>query len=148
MIKFKSALPQLALKYIPTDTRKAKLTQSSDVYNYLLNLFNPDELEYSEEMVVLFLNRANNTIGYIGIPGTTSHVAVCFHKIFSSALLCGAHAIILSHNHPSGECRPSDADKLLTSEMKIAAQTLKIKLLDHLIITNQSFFSFADEGLI
>jgi DNA repair protein RadC len=97
---------------------------------------------------VLFVNNANNTIGYMVMEGATSSTLVCIHKLFSKALLCGAHGIILAHNHPSGTLIPSETDKKLTSEIAIAGKVLKIKLLDHLIITNNSYLSLADKGLI
>lgn len=147
MIHFKSKLPKLELKYIPTNIDKVKISESKDAYDYLLPLYNADTLEYSEEFVVLFLNRANNTLGYMVMGGTTSSTLICPQRLFAEALLCGAQAIILSHNHPSGRLMPSDADKKLTSELRIVAKALKIDILDHLIISNQSYLSFADEGI-
>ena len=148
MIKFKSKLPRLELKYIPTNVDKVKVSSSRDAYNYLLPLYNADTLEYSEEFVVLFLNKANNTLGYMVMEGTTSSCLICVQRLFTEALLCGAHAMILSHNHPSGRLIPSEADKKLTSEIQIVANVLKIDILDHLIITNQSYLSLADEDII
>lgn len=148
MIRFKSKLPKLELKYIPTNVDRVKVTSSREAYDYLLPLYNADTLEYSEEFVVLFLNKANNTLGYMVTGGTTTSTMICAQRLFAEALLCGAQAIILSHNHPSGRLIPSDADKKLTSELRIVAKVLKIDILDHLIITNQSYLSFADEGII
>jgi DNA repair protein RadC len=148
MIRFKSKLPKLELKYIPTNIDRVKITSSRNAYDYMLCLFNADTLEYSEEMVVLFLNKANNTIGYMVMEGSTSNVLICKQKLFTEALLCGAHAIILAHNHPSGRLIPSDADKKVTSEITIAGNALGITLLDHLIITNYSYLSFEDDGII
>lgn len=148
MIRFKSKLPKLELKYIPTNVDKAKITSSKEAYHYLLPLYNADTLEYSEEFVVLFLNKASNTLGYMVMGGTTTSTMICAQRLFAEALLCGAQAIILSHNHPSGRLIPSEADKKLTSELRIVAKVLKIDILDHLIITNQSYLSFADEDII
>jgi len=148
MIRFKSKLPRLELRYIPTNVDKVKITSSQNANEFLRLLFNADTMEYAEEFVVLFVNNANNTIGYMIMEGTTNSTLVCIHKLFSEALLCGAHGIILAHNHPSGTLRPSETDKKLTSEIAIAGKVLKIKLLDHLIITNNSYLSLADEGII
>lgn len=148
MIKFKSKLPRLELKYIPTNVDKVKVSSSRDAYDYLLPLYNADTLEYSEEFVVLFLNKANNTLGYMVMEGTTGSCLICVQRLFAEALLCGAQAMILSHNHPSGRLIPSEADKKLTSEMQIVANVLKIDILDHLIITNQSYLSLADEDIM
>ncbi|TYA77972.1 JAB domain-containing protein, partial [Seonamhaeicola marinus] len=67
---------------------------------------------------------------------------------FKQALELGATALILVHNHPSGTLKPSEADKQITNKLKIAAQSLDIKVLDHLIITEKAYFSFADEAIL
>jgi DNA repair protein RadC len=148
MIKFKSKLPRLELKYIPTDVDKVKITSSQDANQFLRLLFNADTIEYAEEFIAVFVNNANNTIGYMVMEGTTNSTLICIHKLFSEALLCGAHGIILAHNHPSGALIPSDADRKLTSEIAVVSKILKIKLLDHLILTNSSYLSLTDEGII
>jgi len=68
--------------------------------------------------------------------------------VLKNALEVGATGLILVHNHPSGTLKPSEADKQLTQKLKVAAQSLDIKVLDHLIITEKAYFSFADENLI
>ena len=68
--------------------------------------------------------------------------------ILKQALMDGASKIILAHNHPSGNLQPSEADKNITNKIKESAKLMDIALLDHLIITQQSYFSFADEGLL
>ena len=68
--------------------------------------------------------------------------------VLKKALETGAVSIILAHNHPSGTLKPSQADKDITSKLKAAAAALDIKVLDHLIITEKSYFSFADEGML
>jgi DNA repair protein RadC len=148
MIKFKSQLPRLELKYIPTDVNKVKITSSQDANQFLRYLFNADTIEYAEEFIAVFVNNANNTIGYMVMEGTTNSTLICIHRLFSEALLCGAHGIILAHNHPSGQLRASDADIKLTSEVAVASKFLKIKLLDHLILTKSSYLSLTDEGII
>jgi DNA repair protein RadC len=148
MIKFKSQLPRLELKYIPTDVNKVKITSSQDANQFLRHLFNADTIEYAEEFIAVFVNNANNTIGYMVMEGTTNSTLICIHKLFTEALLCGAHGIILAHNHPSGQLRASDADIKLTSEVAVASKMLKIKLIDHLILTKSSYLSLTDEGII
>ena len=68
--------------------------------------------------------------------------------VLKTAISHGAVSIILAHNHPSGTLKPSNADKSITQKLRYAAQSLDIKVLDHLIITESSYFSFADEGLL
>ena len=68
--------------------------------------------------------------------------------VLKQALQVGAVAIIMAHNHPSGTLKPSQADKDITQKLKVAAQSLDIRVLDHLIITERAYFSFADEALL
>ena len=75
-----------------------------------------------------------------GITGTLVDVRI----VFKNALLLGAVAIILAHNHPSGTLKPSQADKNLTNKLKIAGEYLDVKVLDHIILTNTGYFSFSD----
>lgn len=102
-----------------------------------------------EEFWIIYLNNSNKVIQQIqlskgGITGTLVDVRLAF----KNALELGATAIILCHNHPSGNLSPSGADKQLTQKLKTASESLDIKILDHLIITEKSFFSFADEGIL
>ena len=68
--------------------------------------------------------------------------------VLKNALEVGATGLILAHNHPSGTLKPSEADKQITNKLKTAAESLDIKVLDHLIITENAYFSFADESLL
>jgi DNA repair protein RadC len=102
-----------------------------------------------EEFWIIYLNNSNKVIEQMqlskgGITGTLVDVRITLKK----ALEVGATAIILAHNHPSGTLKPSEADKQLTQKLKTAAQSLDIKVLDHLIVTEKSYFSFADEGVL
>ena len=106
------------------------------------------ELEH-EEFWILYLNNANRVIRKAqvskgGITGTLVDVRL----VLKEALEIGAVAIILAHNHPSGALKPSEADKAITAKLKKAAQILDIKVLDHLIVAERAFFSFADQHLI
>lgn len=102
-----------------------------------------------EEFWALFLSNSNRVLAMqqISIGGLTGTVADV-RLIFKKALLLGATSIIVSHNHPSGNINPSAADKLLTKKLVEAGLIMNIKLIDHLIITDSQYFSFADEGLI
>jgi DNA repair protein RadC len=102
-----------------------------------------------EEFWVIFLNNSNvvqqkTQISKGGITGTLVDVRLVLKK----ALEVGATGIILAHNHPSGGLNPSEADKQLTQKLKIASENLDIKVLDHVIITENNYFSFADENLL
>lgn len=124
---------------------KEKITGSKDVYEYFHHLA---DLR-SEEFWVMYLNRANkiisaNKISQGGITGTVADTRL----IFKNALDHFACSIILCHNHPSGNLSPSEEDKSLTRKVKQAGQLLDIGTLDHLIISDTGYFSFADEGLL
>lgn len=102
-----------------------------------------------EEFWVLHLNNSNKVIekqqiSKGGLTGTLVDVRIIFKK----ALELLSTAVILSHNHPSGKLKPSSTDQQITQKIKNAAQTLDIKVLDHLIITQKAYFSFADEGIL
>jgi len=100
-----------------------------------------------EEFWVLFLNRANRKISVMSVSeGGQAGTVADPKKIFKMALDQNASYIILCHNHPSGNLRPSDADIRLTRKMKEAGQLLDLPVLDHLIIGDEKYYSFADEG--
>jgi len=123
-----------------------KIASSSTVFELLQPILG--ELPH-EEFWILYLNNANKIIEKLpiskgGITGTLVDVRVTLRK----ALELGATSLILAHNHPSGNLNPSEADKQITKKLKIAAESIDIKVLDHLIVTEKSYFSFADEGLM
>lgn len=123
-----------------------KVTCSSDADEVLRSIWS-DQIEYREEFVILCLNRANKVLGYskVSSGGTTGTVADP-KIIFQIALKSNASSIILAHNHPSGNTLPSENDKKLTSQLKEAGSLLDIPVLDHIIISSDSYRSLADEG--
>jgi DNA repair protein RadC len=130
-------------------SERPQICSSKDAYNVLTHLWDDTKIEFVEQFKVLFLNNANKVLGAYevstgGISGTVADPRV----IFVAALKANCCAIIVSHNHPSGNLKPSRQDEELTQKIKQAGQLLDIKLLDHVIITNEAYFSFADEGLV
>lgn len=124
---------------------KEKITGSKDVYEYFHHL---SDLR-NEEFYVLFLNRANKIITHKkvsqgGITGTVADIRL----ILKDALDNFATGIVLCHNHPSGNLKPSNEDKELTQKVKQTTKLLDINLLDHIIVSDTGYFSFADEGLL
>ncbi|MEM6516848.1 MAG: DNA repair protein RadC [Bacteroidota bacterium] len=102
-----------------------------------------------EEFWIIYLNNSNkiikkNQLSKGGITGTLVDVRL----VLKTALEVGAVGLILAHNHPSGTLKPSKADRDITLKLKRASENLDIKVLDHLIITEKEYFSFADEGLL
>ena len=103
MKKYKTTLPELTLNYKSGDVKRSKISCSEDAYEVFKELFNQGTIEYTEEFVLLMLNKANNTIGFMRIStGGMSSTVVDPKVIFASSLVAGASAIIMAHNHPSG----------------------------------------------
>ncbi len=130
-------------------SERPQIVSSKDAYNILMELWDENKVEFVEQFKVLFLNRANKVIGAYdvssgGITGTVADPKI----IFVAALKANCTGIVISHNHPSGNLKPSRQDEELTQKIKQAGQLLDITLLDHLIVTLEGYFSFADEGLV
>ena len=124
---------------------RIKVAGSKDAFDVLQQIWS-DKIEYVEEFYILLLNRANRVLGYTKISeGGTSGTVADAKRIFQSALKANASSLILSHNHPSGNATPSDADRTLTRKLKEAGAFLDIAVLDHIILTPEGYFSFADE---
>jgi DNA repair protein RadC len=126
--------------------KKKKITSSLSVFELMQPVIG--ELQH-EEFWIIYLNNSNkvlqnNQLSKGGITGTLVDVRL----VLKNALEVGATGLILAHNHPSGTLKPSVADKQITTKLKNAAESLDIKVLDHLIITEKAYFSFADETLL
>ncbi|WP_104735674.1 RadC family protein [Hanstruepera ponticola] len=125
---------------------KMKITSSISVFELMQPVLG--ELPH-EEFWIIYLNNSNKVIqkqqlSKGGITGTLVDVRL----VLKMALELGATGIILAHNHPSGTLKPSEADKQITQKLKYAGESLDIKVLDHLIITEKAYFSFADENML
>ena len=138
---------EVELSYKPKFKNIYKVVSSEDAYKYLLPTYKEGTICYKEYFKVLFLNKASQVLGYTlisecGITETCADVRV----IMQAALLTNSVAIILAHNHPSGNLKPSRQDMEITKQVKDAAQIMRIKILDHIILTDTGYYSFADEG--
>ncbi|WP_418510855.1 RadC family protein [Corallibacter sp.] len=125
---------------------RKKITSSISVFELMQPVIG--ELPH-EEFWIVYLNNSNKVIqkqqlSKGGITGTLVDVRL----VMKNALELGATGLILAHNHPSGTLKPSEADKQLTQKMKHAGESLDIKVLDHLIVTEKAYFSFADENIL
>jgi DNA repair protein RadC len=123
-----------------------KITSSKSIFEMMQPIIG--ELPH-EEFWIIYLNNSNKVVSKSqlskgGITGTLVDVRL----VFKNAIEIGAVSIILIHNHPSGALKPSEADKQITRKLKLAGESLDIKILDHLIITETNYFSFADEGIL
>lgn len=126
--------------------QRTKIKSSMETAGYLKTILK--DFNY-EVFVALYLNRSNKIISYEtiskgGISGTVADPRIILKK----ALEAGASSLIICHNHPSGNLQPSKQDELLTQKIKSAAQLIDISLLDHIIVSEEGYYSFADEGML
>lgn len=129
-------------------SERVKIHRSTDCYELLLKLWS-NKIDYCEEFYILLLNRSNIVLGVSKISeGGISGTVVDPKKIFQVALKANASSLVLAHNHPSGTLRPSEADERITKKLKDAGSLLEITVLDHLIISSEGFYSFADENAL
>ena len=128
------------------DNDKIMISSSKDVYNAFKSVLS--DLEH-EEFWVIYLNRGNRIIKRIKMSsGGISETAVDIRLILKNDLSLTASAVILAHNHPSGNIRPSSNDDMFTDRFKEASELLSINLLDHVSTGENAYFSYADEGKI
>jgi DNA repair protein RadC len=123
-----------------------KITSSKVIFDVMQPIIG--ELPH-EEFWIVYLNNSNKVISKTqlskgGITGTV----VDLRLVFKMALEYGATSIVLCHNHPSGSLKPSDADIQITQKLKRAGESLEIAILDHVIVTETSYFSFVDQGIL
>lgn len=130
-------------------SERPSIHTSKDAHALLMSIWDMNTIELTEHFKVLFLNQSGRVLGvyHLSSGGVTATV-VDPKIVFSAALKACACSMVIAHNHPSGSLKISKADAELTSRLKEAGRLLDIKLLDHLIVTAESYCSFADEGLL
>ena len=143
-------LAEIEVSYRPKKSQHPLIKSSADAHYHLLKFFPEETISLQEQFVVGYVNRANRIMGVYemskgGITGTVADPKL----ILGVALKSAATGIILAHNHPSGNLQPSIQDKDITKKIQEACKLLDITLLDHLIVVPEdAYFSFADEGLL
>ena len=144
-------IPEVKVRFNRSARKKflGRIARSGDVADFIRKIYKRGEIELQEQFIVLYLNQSNEIVGYYrhakgGINSTIADVRI----ILSTALKSNCVSIIIAHNHPSGNLKPSDADRHLTKKIKDAGLLMDITVLDHIIITKDSFYSFSDEGLL
>ena len=140
---------EVELTYKSTSRSRNKIYSSEDAYKVLLPTYKEGTICYKEYFKVLLLSQSNQVLGYTlisegGITETCADVRV----ILQAALLTNSVALVLAHNHPSGNLKPSRQDMEITKQVKEAAKLMRISVIDHLILTDAGYYSFADEGLL
>ncbi len=139
----------LVYKNVSDLQSRPQITSSRTAFEVLLSSWDKDTIELQESFKVLLLNRNSKVLGIYEMSlGSTCGTLVDPKLVFTAALKASACTIIIAHNHPSGNTNPSEADKLLTQKISEGAKLLDIRLLDHIIVTCNSYCSFGDEGLI
>jgi DNA repair protein RadC len=121
-----------------------QLTCTAELVNFVQRLKESDV----EKMIVILLDAQNHLCGIYPTAGTVNQAIVYPREVLKHSLLSGASALILVHNHPSGATRPSDADIRLTKTIQEAAKLIDVQVHDHLIVGDNRFFSFREEGLM
>jgi len=143
-----ATLEKISLKKDPTNFERVKITSSQNSADYIRQFYS-DDIEIFESFFILLLNRQNKTIGYAkisqgGVAGTVVDAKIILKYIVDTL----ASAVILCHNHPSGNLNPSTQDLEITKKLSQAAKLVDSQVIDHIILTPDSFYSFADNGLI
>jgi hypothetical protein len=143
-------VPELAVSYTRSKQKDfGKITSSKDAANFIRNTFQQGEVELQEQFIVLYLSQSNNIIGYYKhSKGAINATIADTRIILATALKCLAVGMVVAHNHPSNNLTPSRADELLTAKIKESAAMMDIKLLDHVVVTANGYYSFADEGIL
>lgn len=140
---------ELVYKTKVKPSERPSVKSSKDCYELLRLTWDENKIEFVEQFKVVLMNRAQKVLGIYelstgGVTGTVADPKL----VFTAALKANACNIILSHNPPSGNLKPSRADKELTMKIATAGMYLDIKVLDHIIATSEGYYSFPDEGLL
>lgn len=131
-------------------SERIQIKSSEDAYKIFIQTWDQNTIEHVEEFKILLLNRSNKALGIApislgGTAGTVTDVKI----ILQYALKTNAQGMIICHNHPSGNDKPSESDSKITRKIKEAAELLDLQLMDHIIITpHEGYYSFADNGLL
>lgn len=144
-----NTIPEIELRYsskIKVSTLPIVST-SMEAYLLLMTTWAEGKIEFVEQFKVMLLNRSNRVLGICTLTTGCANSTIADPKlVFVLALKAKADSIIIAHNHPSGQLMPSENDKKLTAKMKAAGKVLELEVFDHLIVTNEGYYSFNDEG--
>ena len=142
---------EVKVSYTPmfSQAERPKIMTANDAVNMFRKAWDSDRLEYQEDFHIMYLNKGNRVLAmYHASKGGTAGTVVDVKPALVTALKINAHSMILAHNHPSGTLTPSEADKTITKRFIEAAKLLSMNVLDHVILTRDSYYSFADDGMM
>lgn len=144
-----SEVSEIQVSYKPNKMVSSKIATSFDAVQIIRKFWNEETIEMQEEVKVILLNNSNYVLGIYNLSkgGITSSL-VDVRLVLSVALKCLSPGIILVHNHPSGNLKPSSADLDIVKKLKEGCKIMDNNLFDSIIITNESYMSFADDGLL
>ena len=147
--QFKVAEVQVSYKPDYNINDRPRISSSNQTFQLLKSQWDMGKIAFLEEFKVLLLNRGNRVLGIVDISmGGVSGTFVDPKVVFATALKANCSSLILTHNHPSGSTRPSEADVKLTKRLVECGKLLDIIVFDHLIISEESYYSFADDGMM
>lgn len=149
MNKTISEVSEIQVSYKPNKIVSSKIATSFDAVQIIRKFWNEETIEMQEEVKVILLNNSNCVLGIYNLSkgGITSSL-IDIRLVLSVALKCLASGIILVHNHPSGNSKPSSADFNIVKKLNESCKLVDITLFDSIIITKESYMSFADDGLL
>lgn len=140
---------EIKISYMNEVDEKIKVMGSSEVYQVLKENWDLDTIELQEEFKILLLNQGNQVLGIKSMfKGGINTCSIDVRLIMGMALKANASALVITHNHPSGNLNASESDKRITSKIKECCELFDIRLLDHIIMAKNSYLSFADEGIL
>lgn len=143
-----SFVAEIELRYIPhiQISKLPCVRETEDAYEFFIKTWDKEKLHFVEQFRMMLLNASNRVLGICTIStGTTSYTMIDKKLLFATALKANASKIIIAHNHPSGSLCPSSNDITITKRIKEAGKFMDIPLVDHLIVTEEGFYSFAEE---
>lgn len=139
------SIREVNVNYRRTKTGRIPITKAIDVVTFLRSVLKDNS---REQLIALYLDGAHNVACYSIVSiGTANQAPVSPREIFQRAVLAGATALILAHNHPSGSAQPSVQDRCVTEKIKTAGELLEIRVLDHIVFTDTSYYSI-EEGCL
>lgn len=142
-------LAELSISYKTKPNYLPIITSCDSVCKFLNEIWDKELINMQEQFMAVFLNRANRVIGYRLIStGSMNRCIVDIRLLVALALHSLSEAVVIAHNHPSGSLKPSMHDETITSKVKEALTLIDVKLMDHIIITDIGYYSFANEGLL
>ena len=146
-----TTISELSLSYRPLvkPSERPLVRQAKDVYEILMGFWNMDSIHLHESFCMMLLNNRKRVLGIVQLStGGMTGVVADTKMVFGVALKACACSIIVAHNHPGGDTAPSEADISVTRKLAAAGKLLDLKLDDHLIVTTEGYFSFAEQGYL